>query len=85
MDKCCPSTRARGVGSIKRWGGGAPASRGTLRYRKGRLKIFYRNVGNGEGEENNFPVVPYRNCTFLTKFFKKLGNFQTKRASLMLI
>jgi hypothetical protein len=51
--------------------GGAPASRGTLGYRKGHLK--------------NFPIVAYRNCTFLTKFFKKLGNFQTKRAPLMLI
>jgi hypothetical protein len=26
------------------------------------------------GGEKIFPVVPYRNCTFFTNFFKKLPN-----------
>ena len=61
-------SKNRGVGSIKRLGGGgwggAPASRGTFRYWKGHLKIFW-------GGKKNFPVILYRNCTFLIKMFFK--------------
>ena len=38
--------------------GGAPASRGTLGYRKGHQKIFPGNVGDGGGgEEKIFPTL----------------------------
>ena len=38
-------------------------------------------TGGGGGGEKNFPVVPYRNCTFLTKFFKKTWKFPNKKGT----
>ena len=51
------------------------------------LKIFPEMLATwgGGGGSKIFPVVSYRNGTFFTKLFKKLGNFQTKRAPLKLI
>jgi hypothetical protein len=68
----------RGVGSIKDWGG-APASRGTLGFRKGDLKNFSRKCWRRGG--GGVPVVPYRNCTFLTKFFLKTWKFPNKKGT----
>ena len=61
--------------------GGAPASRGTLGYRKGHLKKFHGNVGDRGGGRKNFPVVAYRNFTFFTKFFKKTWKFPNKKGT----
>jgi hypothetical protein len=33
------------------------------------------------GGGKNFPVVPYRNCTFLTKFFLKTWKFPSKKGT----
>ena len=37
-------------------------------------------VGEGGGRKN-FPVVAYRYCTFLTKFFKKNWKFPNKKGT----
>ena len=37
--------------------------------------------GGGGGEEKNFPVVPYRDCTFFTKFFLKTWKFPNKKGT----
>ena len=37
--------------------------------------------GGGEGEKKNFPVVPYRDCTFLTKFVLKTWKFPNKKGT----
>ena len=72
--------KTRGVGSIKRFGGGALSD-----IEKGTKKFFPGNVG---GTKKNFLVILYRNCTFLSKFFLKTSKFPNKkgtRAPLMLI
>ena len=66
--------------------GGAPASRGTLGYRKGHIKNFPRKcwrqwAGGGGGRRKNFPAVAYRNCTFLTKYFKETWKFPIKKGT----
>ena len=47
----------------------------------------FRWGGGGRvcARKKNFPVIPYRNCTFLTTFLKKTWKFPNKKASLMLI
>jgi hypothetical protein len=35
----------------------------------------------GGGVKKNFPVVPYQNCTFLTKFFLKTWKFPNKKGT----
>ena len=35
----------------------------------------------GGGGRKNFPVVAYRNCTFLTKFVKKTWKFPNKKGT----
>jgi hypothetical protein len=65
----------RGVGSIKRLGGGALASRGTFGYWKGTKKIFPGNV------KKNFPVIPYRNCAFFDHFFFLTWKFPNKKGT----
>jgi hypothetical protein len=61
-------------------GGGAPASRGTLGYRKGHLKNFspkcWRRGGKKKFSRRSIP-----NCTFLTKFFKKTWKFPNKKGT----
>jgi hypothetical protein len=64
--------------------GGAPASRGTLGYWKGHLKNFSRKCWGGGGRKI-FPSYHTEIARFWPNCFKKLGNFQTKRAPLMLI
>ena len=52
-------------------GGRAPASRGTLLFRvlkRAAKKFSPEMLATGGGREK-FPVVRYRNCTFLTTFF----------------
>jgi hypothetical protein len=64
-------------------GGGAPASRSTLGYWKGHLKMLSsQKCWRRGGGEKNFPVVPHRNCTFLTKFFFKTWKFPNKKGTL---
>jgi hypothetical protein len=45
---------------------------GHFRILKRAPKTFFPKMlaTGGGGGEKNFPVIPYRNCTFLTKFFK---------------
>ena len=39
-------------------------------------------TGGGRwAEEEKFPVVPYRNCTFLTEFFLKTWKFPNKKGT----
>ena len=60
-------------------GGGTAASTDTSRgYWKGHLKIFSRNCWRREGGRN-FPVIAYRSCTFLTKFFLKTWKFPRQK------
>ena len=66
--------KGRGVGSIKRLGGGAPASRAPK-------KFFPEMLATGGGEKI-FPVAPYRNCTFWSKLKKKTWKFPNKKADL---
>jgi hypothetical protein len=63
----------RGVGSIKDWGG-APASRGTLGFRKGDLKNFSRKCwrrGGGGGGGGSRRTIPKLHV-FDQIFFKNL-------------
>ena len=80
----CPHTQfTRSQGRTKHQKiGGALASRGTLGYRKGHLKNFSRKCWRRwGGGRKNFPVVAYRYCTFLTKFFKKTWKFPNKKGT----
>jgi hypothetical protein len=43
-------------------------------------KKFFTEMLAG-GEEKNFAVVPYRNCTFLTKCLKKTWKFPNKKGT----
>ena len=48
----------RGVGSIKRWGGGAPASRGTLGIEKAPKKFFPEILATGGREKFSRRTIP---------------------------
>jgi hypothetical protein len=37
--------------------------------------------GGGGGGGGDFPIIPYRNCTFLTKFFLKTSKFPNKKGT----
>jgi hypothetical protein len=66
-------------------GGGAPASRGTFGYCKGHLKHFsqkcWRRAGGGENFSRHTIDIPYRNYTFLTRFFLKTSKFPNKNGT----
>jgi hypothetical protein len=71
----------RGVGSIKRLGGGeAPASRGTLKHRKGHLKNFSRKCWR-RGGGGIFPSCHTEIARFLPNFFKKTWKFPNKKGT----
>ena len=42
--------------------------------------MFPRNVGDGRGKKT-FSLIPYRNCTFFTKFFLKTSKFPNKKGT----
>jgi hypothetical protein len=68
----------RGVGSIKRlWGGGGTGFQGHFWI----LKRAPKNIFPGNGGKENFPFIPYRNCTFLTKLFWKTSKFPNKKGT----
>jgi hypothetical protein len=75
------NTRFRRLGSIKRLGGGGHRLLGAL---WGIEKFFTEMLETGGGEKI-FPSYHTEIARFLPNFFKKLGNFQTKKAPLMLI
>jgi hypothetical protein len=64
----------RGVGSIKRLGeGGGTGFQGHFWILKRAPKnVFPEMLATGGGD---FPVIPYRNCMFLTKFILKTSKF----------
>jgi hypothetical protein len=78
---------SRGVGSIKRLGGGGTGFQGQFRILKRAPKKFFPEMlaTCGGGGKKIFPSYHTEIARFLPNSFKKLGNFQTKRVSLMLI
>ena len=63
--------------------GGAPASRGTLGYRKGHLKNFSRKCwqrGGGRGRKN-FPVVGIPKLHVFDQIFYKTWKFPNKKGT----
>ena len=66
----------RGVGSIKRLGGGGHRFQGHFGIlKRAPKKIFPEMLVTG----GIFPSYQYRNCTFLTKFFLKTWKFPNKK------
>ena len=58
--------------------GGGHRLSGALRILKMAPKTFFPEMLATGGD---FPVIPYRNCTFLTKFFKKTWKFPNKKGA----
>jgi hypothetical protein len=77
-----------GLGSIKRWGGGAPVPGALLDIEKGAYKFFpeiLATAGGGEREHFSHRHHTIPKLHGFDHFFLKHRNFQTKRLPLMLI